>query len=510
MDNDALKHSVLAGDVNQSGVSVLNYFTPLAFSAAITPLKDIIDPTNPQSDFILRRTMYYESYWAAALAITTSKMSSLAFEVKDATPLRAKRAQEMLLDSNLGEGWTHFISHIVQDYTCCNNGLHVEVIRKSSAKGSQVLGIAALDSARCTRTGDPERPILYRDLNGAEHELKYYQVFSMADLPSPASTFFGVGFCAAARAYNIIRTLAAVQRYNLEKITGSNPLAIDFITGITETQLNSALSTQDNERRSRGMVTYRGTVIIPFMQKEGINHVRIPLAELPDNFDREKELNAALLGYANCLGLDPQELQPLTGQPLGSGMQSEELANKAKGKGLVSFKQGFTHKLKKYALPKSTAFLFMERDYRDQLLKAQVAQARATFIDVIIKDGVIKPVEGRQLLIDSDDLPREFLPATGDLTPSESLSDTDNLDAEQIIQPASGPAFRQVTTKDYQVMLSKEFYFQLKEKRPELNSIELNDLWLSELPTLATAWAELKTSGKPDEQIYSLLTQENN
>lgn len=59
MDNDALKHSVLAGDVNQSGVSVLNYFTPLAFSAAITPLKDIIDPTNPQSDFILRRTVYY-------------------------------------------------------------------------------------------------------------------------------------------------------------------------------------------------------------------------------------------------------------------------------------------------------------------------------------------------------------------------------------------------------------------------------------------------------------------
>ena len=71
----------------------------------------------------------------------------------------------------------------------------------------------------------------------------------------------------------------------------------------------------------------------------------IPLADFPDNFNRRDELDIAILGYANNLGLDPQDLQPLTGQALGTGAQSQVLNEKAKGKGQMHHTRCHQHTL---------------------------------------------------------------------------------------------------------------------------------------------------------------------
>lgn len=94
--------------------------------------------------------------------------------------------------------------------------------------------------------------------------------------------------------------------------------------------------------------------------------VLVTLAELPDRFNRKEETDLAILTYANSIGLDVQDLQPLTGQQLGAGAQSQVLDEKSKGKGLAAWRQGFMHELNEAVLDERTTFAFIENDYRDQ------------------------------------------------------------------------------------------------------------------------------------------------
>jgi hypothetical protein len=86
----------------------------------------------------------------------------------------------------------------------------------------------------------------------------------------------------------------------------------------------------------------------------------IPLADFPDNFNRKDELDIAVLSYANNLGLDVQDLQPLTGRALGTGAQSQVLDEKSKGKGLAAFRQQFVHSFNTWVLPGMTTMAFAE------------------------------------------------------------------------------------------------------------------------------------------------------
>jgi hypothetical protein len=147
----------------------------------------------------------------------------------------------------------------------------------------------------------------------------------------------------------------------------------------------------------------------------------IPLAELPDRFQRKEEVDLALLTYANNIGLDPQELQPLSGQGLGTGTQSEILDDKASGKGLAAWQQQWTHQLNEKVLDDYTTFIFIERDYRDMKLEADVKSARATSIKTLIDSAIITPEQGAQIMADWGEIPREFVPE--DLTPGDILTD---------------------------------------------------------------------------------------
>ena len=66
----------------------------------------------------------------------------------------------------------------LRDYLLTDNGAFVEVVRASAASGSRIIGLAHLDSARCTRTADPDVPILYRDRLGKIHEMRWWQVLT--------------------------------------------------------------------------------------------------------------------------------------------------------------------------------------------------------------------------------------------------------------------------------------------------------------------------------------------
>lgn len=379
-----------------------------------------------ERDQFLRRSMQLEAFWSGAVKIAISKIASKGFDFSDANEgsgLRVERAQQLLLHADAGKGWVKFLYKHLQDYFLTDNGAFVEIVRASSAAGSRVLGIMHLDSCRCLRTGDPAFPLLYRDREGAEHVLRDYQVMDFVDSPDPAETYNGVGHCAAASAWTHIQKMAAIDTYVVEKVTGRRPLSVHLIGGITDTSLGSILLSAQSEATAKGAVAYMGAVMAAIPGDTPPTLITIPLAEIPDHFNRKEEFDIAILAYANALGLDVQDLQPLGGRPLGTGMQSEVLDDKASGKGAATWQQDFIHNVNEKLIPASVTFAFTERDFRDQKQAAEIDQMHIDAVASAIGAAVINPQQGLQMLVDHDVLPREFLPT--DETPGQSLSDTE-------------------------------------------------------------------------------------
>jgi len=426
-DTELIAKSVTKGDYpDNPREAIWNFIVPFGGS---TLSAGALPPEPPYywtvaRDLLLRSTPLYEDMWAGAVSIAAVKATALAWEVDSKIPLRAKRAQEILLGSN----WVQLIAKHIRDYLTTDNGTFVEVVRATSSAASRIMGIVHLDSLRCTRTGDPDIPVIYRDKMGREHEMKAHQVFMMSDLPDPGEMFFGVGLCAASRSYRAIYKLHVMDRYIGEKVSGRRPLAIHFVNAVGPRQLENVVTAAEESSARQGILSYMGAIVVPLLDADKPPEVStIPLAELPDRFNRKEEFDIALLTYADNIGLDPQDLQPLTGQALGTGAQSAVLDEKSKGRVLATWRQEFTHNINEYLLDELTSFAFIEHDYRDMERKAGISNQRADASKKRIEAGITTPAQEMQVLVDEDELPKEFLPvdATGD-----TIDDTEKPDKE--------------------------------------------------------------------------------
>lgn len=395
---------------------------------------------SPARDYYLRQILYtdFHDFWAGAIGIAITKMSSLAWELESSQPRVQNDFQELLLAADDNQSWVSFLSRHLQDYLGCDNGAFVEVVRATNAAGSRILGLMHLDSQRCTRTGDPDAPVLYRDTLGKVHELKPHQVMCFADMPSPTETYHGVGFSATSRAWGAIRKMEAIERYIYEKVSGERALAVDLVGGVLPKDLETAVESAKESNEARGNSSYMGAVMVPVPSDVPLSHTRINFAELPDGFDYDKQINNAILVFANSIGLDVQDLQPLTGRPLGTATQSEVLQDKSSGKGLAAWRQQFTHMVNEYVLPDSVVFAFSEQDLRDEQRQADLDKTRTDTAGTLVEKGILTADQAKQVLADNDVIPQEFVP--DDTTPRETLSDTEKPEVEAAAQNAAQAA----------------------------------------------------------------------
>lgn len=423
---DVKKYSVTAADVGSvSAAPVFHWMLNAMPGGGGAPIW-----WSPARDWYLRQALYspFHDFWSAAVGIAITKMSSQAWEIEGDAPRLRNYAQQLLLSADNNQSWVSFLSRHLQDYLCTDNGAFVEIVRASSAAGSRILGLMHLDGLRVTRTGDPETPAIYRDTTGRDHEIEAHQILMLADMPSSAETWHGVGFCAASRAWGAILKMESIERYIYEKVSGKRPLAVDLVNGINETQMRTAVEAAKEDSQSKGQVTYMGAVVVPTLSDVPITHERINFAELPDGFDRKQEFDINVLQFANAIGLDVQDLQPLTGQPLGTGAQSQVLHDKAQGKGLAAWRQQITHLVNQFVLPDAVTFAFSENDLRDRKQRAEISLDRANAVSTLVEKGLITGAQGVQVLADEDELPKEFVPL--DQTPKATITDADQPQSE--------------------------------------------------------------------------------
>ena len=391
-----------------------------------------------QRDFVLRSAPLMEANWADAIFKATTKMSSLTWKLDGK---RVGRYQDLLFSADSNQSWVAFLSKQLQDYLGTDNGQFIEVVRATRAAGSRIVGLLHLDSWRCQRTGDPDIPLIYRDRMGALHEMQAHQVLMLSDMPDPSATLFGVGHCAAERAWSKIRLMTGLEAYLSDKITGRRPLAIHIVNGggeLSEVQMQDAIDGAKEQAASQGYKQYMGAVIVTTLDPTATPSVAtIPLAELPDGFDATKERKDARLVYANSIGIDPQTLDPdlLASRAMGTGAQSRVIEEKEDSTGLSAWRSAFSHMLNQFVLPDTVTFAFSERDLRDEASAAQVQMTRAQARGQMLTNGEITSIEARQLAVDADDLPKEFMPQAVDT----DLTDDEKPDATQISLPDEMP-----------------------------------------------------------------------
>ena len=440
--NEMKKKSVTADEVTKaSKTGVVNYFLQPIDSRSIFALPPNLPSFWSQKrDDFLAATVYHENMWQSAVGVATTKMAALGWQVKGEIGLRARKGHDMLMASEAGAGWVNFISKHMQAFLLTGNGAFVEIVRASRSSGSRVLGLMHLDPHRCTRTGDPHIPVLYRDRLGAIHELRDHQVFMLSDMPDHREMYYGVGHCAAEKAYNTIYKLSAIEQFMREKVAGRKPLAIHFLSGVLKSHVDDILASAQGEASRRGVQSYMGAAIATIAGDQPPQLVTVPLAEIPSGFVPEEERQNAYLIYARALGLDIQDIAPLSsGRGFGTATQSRVLDEKSKGMGAtVAWRQAFTHMLNEFVFSEYVNFFFIEKDYRDEQASIGVSSARAGYIATVIQAGIITPQQGLQMLVDSKDLPRDFLPKDSMLT--EAYSDEERADAPFPYPPIEQPA----------------------------------------------------------------------
>jgi len=111
-------------------------------------------------------------------------------------PRTAGYVRQVLHSVERGQGWIPFIQKVLTDLFTQDNGAFIEVVRSIPDDPlSPVVSLNHLDAARCTRTGMSDTPVYYRDLYGSLHAMRYYEVITLEEMPSPHEDYHNQQYC---------------------------------------------------------------------------------------------------------------------------------------------------------------------------------------------------------------------------------------------------------------------------------------------------------------------------
>lgn len=442
MNEDMRRYSVTAKDTyDRQGGPVTIMLGPTSWGGVLSNgLLEGIKGVNglpaygtKAADAILSETPLIENMWASAVNTTLSKQVAIGFQINDvkANARRIDRSKDIMI--NFDGSYSYGLSRHVRDYLTTDNGAFIEIIRASNARGSRVVGLAHLDSLRTYRTNDSEYPVIYQDYRGEFHRLRHEEVIMLSDMPSARVEHRGLGMCAARRAFETILKLTAIETYVREKVSGSRNLAIHIVNGISDMQLRDALTSSEDAQNQRGYVVYKGSTIIPMLKSENPSVVTIPLAEVPDGFNADSERKDAYLRYANALGVAVQEIQPLSGQGLGTGTQTVVLEEAADGRGMAAWRKAFTMAMNHHVMPNTTTFSFATNDVRDRKMRIDTLASAAGAIRNFLDTQVLTADQVRNYLVDEGIFPKEFISF-------DATGESSSIDVDPYIQSSSEPS----------------------------------------------------------------------
>lgn len=330
-------------------------------------------------------------------------------------------SKRVFRNSEQGKGWTTLILKTLIDLFSQDNGAFIEIVRTDNSPTAPCIQLNHLDAGRCIRTGRSEEPVVYYDRVGTPHYLKWYQVFTLEEFPSPIESMYSVQYCAISRLLRAAQILRDISVYKREKIGGRFNRAIHLVSGIHQKTLNDAIMKKQQDADAQGLIRYVNPVVIGSLDPTAnVNVATIELASLPDAFNEETAMKWYVNQLALAFGGDYQDFAPLPAGNLGTSEQSETLHLKSRGKGSRLFMHMMENAINTYGIiPSTVEFSYGEQDIAETLETAQLRKLRAEERKIRIESGEITPQIARQLAQDSGDLDERYVQSLGE----ENLTD---------------------------------------------------------------------------------------
>jgi len=389
----------------------------------------------------LREFIPTENVVAAALGTVVARNAAFDFSVKG-PPRTAARVHDILENANNGKGWIDFIAKLSYDLYSQDSGAFFEILREGDSETAPLIGVNHLDASRCWHTGIPQEPVLYQDRLGRYHLMKWYQVQTLAELPAPHETLYGLQLCALTRLLRACQIIKAVNQYKYEKVSGRHTRAIHFIRGVPTQQINAALAQMQIHADQAGLSKYLQPIMIGTVDPAvDLQTATIEFLSLPDGYDEETTFKHYINQIALAFLEDYQTFAPLPGGNLGTSAQSQILHQKGQGKGPALFMKLMSTAFNQNVMPKNVEFAWEEQDVEAEKKEADVRAVRATTRAARIASGELTPEVARQIAKDEGDLDGAYLDALGqeDVTEDVELEDDRPTEA-QIEEDEAGGA----------------------------------------------------------------------
>jgi len=417
---DALKSTIQKfPDADQAWPGGGSIFTwNIATSAdAITPWGRNV----AQRDRQLRDFWPTETYLAGTVASTSFRNATLDWEIRGTSQKVIQSVTDTLNAAIAGDsfGWVNYMLKFSQDLFTQDNGAFIELIREPTEDAASpfknerapVLGIAHIDANQCTRTGDPEYPVLYTDRNGDVHKIAWYNIIPFSDYPSAIERMNGVGYCAVTRALRVSQIMRSIMIFKDEKISGRQYKQIHFVSGVSRQEIRDELVRGQEEANNSGFIRFILPAVLASLDPEKpVSVASIDLANLPDGFDFDVEMRWYISGLALAFGIDYQELAPLPGGNIGSSSQSMILHRKTSGKGPGVRMRSLTEAFHNYGvLPRGYTMRFNDKDEQEELERQEVRTKAMEEMAIAVNQGIFSPEAAAKDLVRRGILEKEAI-----------------------------------------------------------------------------------------------------
>lgn len=307
--------------------------------------------------------------------------------------------QRMLASADLGSGWATFIGKLTLDFLRYDGGAFVELI--GSGDPSEPLltapvAIANLDSLRCWITGDDEYPVWYYSADGYVYKMHYTRIAQMLDTPESDERNRGYGYCALSRAVVSVTKDILMNRYLVQLLDDNPPPGFVLFKNIGEDRLVQAITRRDAERATdSGGVWGRSVKLFGMDMAEAPSVEFITYSQPPQGFDYVNYQNQLAKEMANSVNVDVQEFWELSGGGIGTGTQSEILAQKSRGKTIGNlYKQ--IERLINSILPDDCEFVF---EYDDPQRDNDIATNATSWVGISASLSDVLSADERRKLI---------------------------------------------------------------------------------------------------------------
>ena len=352
-------------------------------------------------DFILRQMHYMQhgALWGGAVDLWIEKFLTTPYEISGGRNLTFKW-QDLFFESDFGEGYDFMMAKALVDYLTLNRGMFIEKVSYGEAdtpikEGARILGLNHLDALRVVPTGNREIPyIYYSEYTGEAHWMHHTRIINVAHQPSPNTRYFGRGKSPLYNALTVANAQILLGRHQNELLSDQPPPGLVLFNNIKTTQVDEIMDSFEADRRRDGQSVYRAPVRMEALNpNEPATVTFIPLASVPPDFSYDKYMSQHVNLVALVLGLDPQDIWPLSGQALGTGTQSKILDSKTQTKG-PGYLLTRMERVWNVLLPRSLEWKYKAQNNEQDIQTAQIAQ---TWVNVIRDSTFMNEDEKRQM-----------------------------------------------------------------------------------------------------------------